>query len=666
LRKTKSKWVVLFSLTAINLLNYLDRNIFSSLAPMIQSDLGLSDTQLGLLGSAFVFAYTLLAPPFGWWGDRGNRPNVMAFGAVVWSAATALSGYAHSFASQFATRVAVGFGEAAYSVIAPSFLADYFSRQARARVFAIYSGAIPIGSALGYVLGEQLGLHFGWAKAFLFVGIPGVIVALALMLLHEPRTATPAQAGAQSKKTWKDFFRSSFVVLRLGSFNTTVLGYSAYTFVVGGLSFWMPSYITRYFSVPNAVTLFGVITVVAGFVGTLLGGWWADWIEKRSGNGYLKVCVWSMLFAAPLFYVLLQISDFTTFMSVLFVLEVILFLCFSPLDAAVITAVPVWLRATAMALTIFLIHALGDGISRVLIGALSEREGLKSALALFPIVLGLAGLVWLWGLLRYWHVVSWPLNSKLKIPTIQAHRGLWKPTGLQENTLEAMQAAEAAEIEMVELDVRLSGDNEVVVFHDEHLHRLGQGSAKAVSDLSTQELSQMAKVSTLETILRSCSKLSFNIELKTNELLDHQLAKRVAEVVLRTGRQERVLFSSFNPFALRAISHWLPEVPRALLVTDVREPGNSFWLRKMLAASLARPHLLHLDAKMITRELMQDLRQRRVPVIAWTVNHSDKARELHAQGVLGFISDEAIELKMQLKHLPSQVLHFSHEDQSEV
>ena len=134
---TRTRWFTLFALTSINILNYIDRNIISALVPAIQADLHFTDTQMGLLASGFTLAYTVIAPVFGAIGDRGPRLKTMAVGVMIWSAATAWSGIARSFATQMAARVTVGLGEAGYSVIAPSVIADHFTRSQRGRVFAI-------------------------------------------------------------------------------------------------------------------------------------------------------------------------------------------------------------------------------------------------------------------------------------------------------------------------------------------------------------------------------------------------------------------------------------------------------------------------------------------------------------------------------------------------
>src|ERR1700694_1849638 len=150
-------------LTVINLLNYLDRYVPAALSESLRtSTLRISDTQFGLLTSGFIVVYMLTAPAFGVLGDTRSRTRLIALGVFIWSLATALGGLAWSFASLLVARAAVGIGEAGYGTIAPGLISDYYPRSKRGRVFAVFFAAIPIGSALGYIVSGQIDVHFGW------------------------------------------------------------------------------------------------------------------------------------------------------------------------------------------------------------------------------------------------------------------------------------------------------------------------------------------------------------------------------------------------------------------------------------------------------------------------------------------------------------------------
>ncbi|MES2856612.1 MAG: MFS transporter [Bdellovibrionota bacterium] len=649
--KSNTRWIALFSLTTLNILNYIDRNIFSALAPAIQREFSFTDTQLGLLGSGFIFAYTFVSPVFGTIGDRGNRSRTMAGGVILWSAATAWTGLTTSFIGQMIARISVGLGEAAYSVIAPTVVADFFSRTSRGKVFAIYSCAIPVGSALGYVIAGILEPRFGWKQSFFFVGVPGLVLAFVLFFLKDPprggsddpvvkdlsrATGIEAKDDLSVVSTYKMLFKN-------GGFMLTVLGYSAYTFVVGGLAFWMPTYIVRYFpevTMAHGNMVFGGIMVVGGFIGTIVGGWWSDHIEKKSGNGYLKVCFYSMMISVPLFFYALTFKDFKTFSIVLFFLDIALFLGMSPLDAAIIAYVRPKYRATGLALTVFLIHALGDGISRVLMGVVSDSYGLRAAVMVLPWGLFIAGLFWAAVFILYWQTVPLPKNA-LKIPRRQAHRGFRPTSSVQENTLAAFRLARENGAEMTECDVQVSSDGVVVVFHDYDLKRLGGGSSDFVSQLTAADLLSRANAGTLEALLTDAdSPRLVNIELKSRELFGKSgLERALVEVVNRVGASERVMVSSFNPFALRRMSKFAPDIPRALLVTGADDKDNAIYLRKAWLAFWARPHILNQDANDLTPKVIQGYADRGVPVIAWTVNEESRARELEAAGVMSVITD---------------------------
>src|SRR5256885_266216 len=184
---SKQARVGLIVLTFINLFNYLDRWIVAALAEsMKHSELRLSDTQLGSLMTGFLIVYMLTAPLFGRLGDTRSRNRLLAIGVAIWSVATALAGLARSYVGLFAARAAVGIGEAAYGTISPALLADYFPRQQRGRVFAVFFAAIPVGSALGYIIGGPVRPHFGWRQAFFVAGVPGLVLAALAWHMIEP------------------------------------------------------------------------------------------------------------------------------------------------------------------------------------------------------------------------------------------------------------------------------------------------------------------------------------------------------------------------------------------------------------------------------------------------------------------------------------------------
>ena len=392
-------------LTLINLFNYLDRWIVAALAEsMKHSELQLSDTQLGSLMTGFLIVYMLAAPLFGSLGDTRARPRMLALGVGIWSVATALAGFARGYASLFAARAAVGVGEAAYGTISPALLADYFPRERRGRVFAIFFAAIPIGSALGYVLGGLVDHYFGWRYAFFVAGVPGlVLAALAVRLYDPPRGAQDADAPGPHSATVGRAARAAYAaLLRNRPYILTVLGYAAYTFAIGALAFWTPSFLERIRGIPKAqaTVQFGAVVVVTGFVGTYGGGWVGDYYLRTSRQAYLWVSGIATLVAAPLTLLALAVGQPSVYWTAIVAAELCLFASTGPINSAIVNVVPPEIRATAVALSIFTIHVLGDVPSPSLVGALSDARTLGEAVLIIPVAVLVSGVIWMYAAWR--------------------------------------------------------------------------------------------------------------------------------------------------------------------------------------------------------------------------------------------------------------------------
>jgi MFS transporter, Spinster family, sphingosine-1-phosphate transporter len=402
---SRSAVATLVVLTAINLLNYVDRYLVPPLVPNLKSAMGLSDAQVGWLWPAFMLVYMVTAPVFGAWGDRGSRTRPIALGIFIWSLATALSGVAQNYGQLFAARALVGIGEAAYVAIAPALLADCFPVAERGRVYAVLNMAIPVGAALGYVLGGLIGRLFGWRAAFLVGGIPGLALAFAVLWLPDPprgsqeaRAATNAAASAVPRGVG-GALAVYLSFLRRGPYMMLVLGYAAYTFALGGLGFWMPTFLERVRGIPaaEATTGFGAIVVVTGFLGTLVGGWLGDYCLKRSRAGYLWFSGVVTLAAVPCALLALSAAEPRIYYPAIVSAELLLFMSTGPINAAIANIVSPLERASALALSMFVIHLMGDVPSPPLIGYLSDVGSLGHAVLLVPVAIAAGGLVWLVG-----------------------------------------------------------------------------------------------------------------------------------------------------------------------------------------------------------------------------------------------------------------------------
>jgi len=285
---------MLGALTALNGLNYLDRYVAAGTLPLILAGLAISDAQGGLLQSLFIVAYSLVCPVAGWLGDRQPRLRLAALGVFVWSAATVASGLAPTYALLLVARAVIGAGEASYSVVTPSLLSDCYPAERRARALGIFYAAIPVGSALGYILGGVVGEAYGWRATFFIAGAPGAALAFLLLLLAEPRRgALDGAASAPVSLALGDSLRS---LARRRSYVVNTAAQVIYTFAMGGLATWMPTYFVRVRGIPlaSAASTFGVLLVVAGFLGTLLGGRVASGVARRWPGADFVVSGWSL------------------------------------------------------------------------------------------------------------------------------------------------------------------------------------------------------------------------------------------------------------------------------------------------------------------------------------------------------------------------------------
>ena len=396
-----SAGIALAILAFINLFNYLDRYVVAALVESLKhSELALSDAQLGSLMSGFLIVFALVAPLFGALGDRYSRPRLIAFGVGCWSLATALSGFAGSFAALFAARASVGIGEAAYVTVGPSLLSDYFPRGQRGRVMAIFFCAIPVGSALGYVVGGLMGAHFGWRTAFFVAGTPGLALALlCLGLADPPRGSQDADSSgvgvpAGSRATYRRLLSNRPYVL-------TVLGYAAYTFAMGGLAYWMPAFLERTRGVPagEATVSFGAIVVITGFIGTFAGGWLGDYCAKYSQRAYLWISAIATLAAAPFAWIALSAASKSTSLVCMVIAQLLMFLSTGPINASIVNLVLPTQRASANALGVLSIHVLGDVPSPLLIGIVSDHTSLLQAVKLVPAAILVSAAIWIFAAL---------------------------------------------------------------------------------------------------------------------------------------------------------------------------------------------------------------------------------------------------------------------------
>ena len=395
-RQLSPAWI-LFILTGLNLFNYLDRYVLSAVLTPLQKDLGINDGQAGRLVTAFMIGYFVTSPVFGWLGDRCSRKWLIAAGILVWSVGTILTGFAATFALMIAFRVFVGLGEASYATISPSLISDSYAPAKRNNALTIFYVAIPVGAALGTIIGGIIAAKWGWRHAFIWAGVPGLFLALVLLPFAEPQRGQAEGKTAQAAK--RPSVRDIVNLIRIPDYVLVVLGYTAYTFALGAFAHWGPTFLhrTHGVAVEHAATFFGAVLVVAGLVGTLLGGFAATAWQKRNRAGYAWTLGLSALVAVPLAFGAFTATS--TFWSMTFLAAAMffLFLPTGPVNTLILETAPVNLRASAMAVSIFTIHLFGDMWSPEIVGRLADASGgnLQRAVLILPVALLVASLLWL-------------------------------------------------------------------------------------------------------------------------------------------------------------------------------------------------------------------------------------------------------------------------------
>ena len=376
-------------LIGLNLLNFIDRYILPGAQPLIQREFHSTDQQMGALTTAMFFVYMLAAPATGWLGDRFSRKPLIIAGAVLWSLATLGTVWVHSYWTFYLRQGFVGIGEATFTIYAPSVLADFYPERERNRVLSIFYIAIPVGAALGYLAGGELGSLWGWRSPFFICGIPGLVIAgLYGIFGREPlRGGSDHLRATTNRATVLGIFRNP-------AFLTGTLGLATLTFAMGGISAWMPTFLHRVagLSVANASLAVGGITVVDGIAGTLTGGWIAQiWLRTNHRALYL-LSFWSVVLTIP-FGVMLFFGPKSLAIPSLFLAEFFLFLNTGPLNTAIVNSVSAPVRATAISVNLFCIHFFGDTFSPQIIGAISDHSNLSIGLGATLILLVLSAII---------------------------------------------------------------------------------------------------------------------------------------------------------------------------------------------------------------------------------------------------------------------------------
>jgi MFS transporter, Spinster family, sphingosine-1-phosphate transporter len=447
----RNRHAIVALLTGLNFLNYLDRYLVAAMLPRISAELGLSNFEGGLLATVFLLGYFITAPVFGVLGDRMSRKLLIALGVLTWSLATIGSGLAGGLATLIVARAVVGVGEASYATLAPTIIDDITPHDKKGKALAIFYLAIPLGGALGYLLGGYLQQLWGWRAAFFAGGIPGIVLSVVCLAIHEPARHRTARAGAGAMRT----------LARIVQYRRGVLGYCAHTAAIGAFAYWGPTFLSDRFAdalasdamraaqgqalelgttflstgvIPAEVfapgrhlaeTLatgheailksanfwFGLTTVVGGAIGTITGGRLADRAlrklepvpadaphddprNRRAINAQLRVCAIGVAIATPFAAAAFFAPAPPLFFALVLLAEIGLFMSTAPINAILLRSAPAALRASAMAIAIFAIHIFGDLWSPPLVGTLLDVLLPTAAMMALPIGFALATYLW--------------------------------------------------------------------------------------------------------------------------------------------------------------------------------------------------------------------------------------------------------------------------------
>jgi len=391
--KIKPGWLLAI-LTGLNLFNYIDRFLLNGVLTPIQQEFGLTDGQLGRLNTAFMAGYFLTSPFFGHFGDRWSRKGLIALGVGIGSLGTIATSWAPTYLSLLIVRMFVGLGEASYASVCPSLISDSFVGRKRNLALSIFYVGLPLGAALGYIISGQLHEVIGWRGAFLWVGLASLMLTFVLQPFEEPKRGKAEGIEA----TYVPSTIADVLNLRkLPSYVLCVGGYVGYTFAMGALAVWAPIFLQRYHGQTNAqaTLFFGAVAVVTGILGTLAGGYASSYYRKTNPAAYELLLAVSVLLALPIVAFALVSPSLLLVQWAFGIAMFLLFLSTGPVNTVILDAVPLNLRSTAVAVSIFSIHLFGDLWSPEFVGFLSTTFGsLRSAMVVVPIAFGVSTLLW--------------------------------------------------------------------------------------------------------------------------------------------------------------------------------------------------------------------------------------------------------------------------------
>jgi predicted MFS family arabinose efflux permease len=378
--QNRRAWYALFVLFAINMMNFFDRQILASVAPLMIAEFKLSDSDYGDITTAFILIYAAVGVPLGRWADRGRRPLILGLGAAFWSLFTAGSALARGYWSLLAMRIGVGVGEASCAPAGNSLIGDMFPANRRARATAVFMLGLPIGIFLSNMLGGALAQAYGWQNTFYIAAVPGFVFALMAFRIKEcPRGAAEAVQVSGPVEGESPYRR----VLSIPTMWWIILAGALHNFNAYAVNAYMPLYLFRYYgmSPARAGVISAVVLGAVGVISLLAGGLAADWVRKRWDKGRMLLAALSILVSTLLVFLALilpkdQMVFFTVMMGLGWLLFYVYYVTVYP---AIQDVIEPHLRGTAMALYFFAMYVLGGAFGSKIVGMLSDNFALRAA-----------------------------------------------------------------------------------------------------------------------------------------------------------------------------------------------------------------------------------------------------------------------------------------------
>lgn len=376
MKKIESPSKILLVLTLIEFINYFDRQVVFPLFSFLKADFGLSDFELGLIGTVFMIIHASFSVPLGILADKWVRKNIIAMGVAIWSITTFITGLVQNFTQLLFTRAAVGIGEASYAPAATSLIADNFPLEKRARASSIFHLGMFFGGTLGMILAGVLGSKLGWRACFFIVAIPGIILALTSLRIKETKHEHKNTAEVNTKNIFQLFKTPAYVL--------TLLSGIMLTFTSSAIISWMTQFFIRFhnYSVDQASITIGLAVIIGGPIGIYSGGYFSDLLYNKYKKPRSLAMAIAFILATPLMYITLTTQNEILLLITLVLATYLMTFYYGPMVALIQDIVPGSLKATAFAFYLFTVHLIGSTPAPALIGVVSDASDLQKAMFL--------------------------------------------------------------------------------------------------------------------------------------------------------------------------------------------------------------------------------------------------------------------------------------------